>query len=128
MTIEDEVRAFSAMRDEVLIGNDAPLIASFMTDDWVYVGPDGITPKADIIGWIASGRLVHHSMAMVGTARVVRAGDAVVMTARMASSGTWDGVPYAADEWISEVYVRADGQWRCAFSQKSPVPPSSGAG
>lgn len=121
MTVEDEVRAFSAMRDEVLIGNDAPLIASCMTDDWVYVGPDGIQTKADIIGWIASGRLVHHSMTTVGADRVVRTGDAVLVTARKASSGTWDGVPYTADEWISEVYVRVDGRWRCAFSQKSPA-------
>jgi ketosteroid isomerase-like protein len=119
MTPEDEVRAVSAVRDETLVGNDAALIASFMTDDWVYVGPDGATPKADIIGWIASGRLAHHSMTTVGADRVVRAGDAVLVTARKASSGTWDGVPYTADEWISEVYVRTDRGWRCAFSQKT---------
>lgn len=121
MTREDEVRAVSAAWDEALIGNDAPRVASFMTDDWVYVGPSGATPKADIIGWIASGRLTHDSMAVVGTDRVVRAGDAVLVTARKASSGTWDGVPYTADEWISEVYVRTDGGWRCALSQKTGV-------
>ena len=121
MTVEDEVRAFSALRDEVLVGNDAALIAGSMTDDWVYVGPDGITPKADIVGWIASGRLAHHSMDTVDGERVARAGDAVVVTARKASSGTWDGVPYTADEWISDVYVRVDGRWLCAFSQKAPV-------
>jgi ketosteroid isomerase-like protein len=121
MTLEDEVRAVSAAWDEVLIGNDAPRVATFMTDDWVYVGPNGATPKADIIGWIASGRLTHHSMAVVGTDRVVRAGDAVLVTARKASSGAWDGVPYTADEWISEVYVRTDGRWRCALSQKTGV-------
>lgn len=121
MTAEDEVRAFSAVRDEALTGNDAALIASQMTDDWVYIGPDGITPKSDIIGWIASGRLAHHSMTTVGAERVVRAGDTVLVSARRASSGTWDGVPYTADEWISDVYVRSGGGWLCAFSQKSPV-------
>ena len=121
MTFEDEVRAVSAAWDEALISNDAPLVASFMTDDWVYVGPNGPTPKADIIGWIGSGRLAHHSMAMVGTDRAVRAGDAVVLTARKASSGTWDGVPYVADEWISEVYIRTDGRWRCALSHKTAI-------
>jgi ketosteroid isomerase-like protein len=121
MTVEDEVRTFSAERDAALIGNDAQLIASYMTDDWVYLGPGGATPKADIIGWIASGRLAHHSMAVVGTDRVMRAGDAVLVTARKASSGAWDGVPYTADEWISELYVRTDEGWRCAFSQKTPL-------
>ena len=119
MTREDEVRAVSAAWDEALIGNVAAAIAAFMTDDWVYVGPTGVTPKADLIGWIASGRLAHHSMAVVGEPRVVRAADTVILTARKASSGTWDGVPYTADEWISELYVPADGTWRCAFSQKA---------
>ena len=121
MTVEEEVRRFSALRDEALVTNDAARIAGYMTDDWVYVGPNGATPKADIIGWIASGRLAHHSMAVVGPERVVRAGDAVLVTARKASSGTWDGAPYTADEWISEIFVRVDGRWRCAFSQKTPV-------
>jgi ketosteroid isomerase-like protein len=121
VTVEDEVRAFNALRNEVLLGNDAALVADQMTDDWVYIGPDGITPKADVIGWIASGRLAHHSMVAAGAERVARAGDAVVVTARMASSGTWDGVPYTADEWITDVYVRVDGRWLCALSQKSPV-------
>ena len=119
MTIEAEVRAVSAAWDEALTGNDASRIATFMTDDWVYVGPTGPTPKADIIGAIASGRLVHHSMAVVGVDRVVLAGDAVVVTARKVSSGVWDDVPYRADEWISEVFVRSDGSWRCALSQKT---------
>jgi ketosteroid isomerase-like protein len=121
MTVEEEVRRFSALRDEALVTNDAARIAGYMTDDWVYVGPNGITPKADIVGWIASGRLAHHSMETVGPDRVVRAGDAVVVTARKASSGVLDGVPYTADEWMSEIYVRVDGAWRCSFSQKSPI-------
>ncbi|MEU8609292.1 nuclear transport factor 2 family protein [Actinoplanes sp. NPDC048791] len=121
MTLDDEVRAVSAAWDQALIGNDAPLVADFMTDDWVYVGPGGATPKADVIGWIASGRLIHHSMVVIGADRVVRAGDAVLVTARKASSGSWDGVAYTADEWITEVYVRTDAGWRCALSQKTGV-------
>ena len=121
MTVEDDVLAVSVARDAVLMRNDAAAIAGFMTDDWVYVGPTGATPKADIIGWIASGRLAHHTMAAVGDERVVQAGGAVLYTARKASSGTWDGVAYTADEWISEVYVQVDGHWRCAFSQKTPA-------
>jgi ketosteroid isomerase-like protein len=119
MTVEDEVRARSAAWDSALVRNDAPLVARFMTEDWVYVGPTGPTPKADVIGWIASGRLVHHTMVVAGGERVVPAGDTVLLTARKTSSGSWDGAPYEADEWISEVYVRTDNGWRCALSQKT---------
>jgi ketosteroid isomerase-like protein len=121
MTAEAEVRAVSMAWDEALVRNDASLVASFMTDDWVYVGPTGPTPKADIIGWIASGRLRHHRMTVVSADRIRRAGDTVLLTARKASSGAWDGVPYTADEWITEVYVRMNGSWRCTLSQKTAV-------
>ena len=121
MTVEDEVRAESAASDAVLIGNDAELIANCWTDDWVAVDATGITPKADIIGWIASGRLQHHSMATVGGERIVRVGDAVVLTARKASSGTWDATSYAIEEWISQVYVRTDGRWLQALCHKATV-------
>jgi len=119
MTVEDDVQVVSADRDAALTRNDALVVASFMTDDWVYIGPTGATPKADIIGWIASGRLAHHTMTVVGGERVVRAADTVLTTARKVSSGIWDGAPYTADEWISEVYVQKDGAWRCALSQKT---------
>ena len=118
MSIEDDVRAASAAMCEALISNDASLVASFMTDDWVHVAATGVTTKADIIGWIASGRLAHHSMTVVSE-RLVRAGDAVLVTTRRASSGSWDGTPYTADEWVSEIYVKTDGRWRCALSHKT---------
>jgi ketosteroid isomerase-like protein len=126
MTLENDVRAVSAAWDAALVRNDADAVASYMTDNWVFVSPDGITPKADIIGWIAAGRLAHHSMSPVGQDRVVRAGDTVVMTARKTSSGSWDGVPYTADEWISEVFVQTDAGWRCVISHKAPVAGVSG--
>jgi ketosteroid isomerase-like protein len=119
MTVEDDVRAVSAAWDAALIRNDAPRIATFMTDDWVYVGPTGATPKANIIEWITSGRLAHHTMTVVGGTRVVLSADTAVLTARKVSSGTWEGGPYRADEWISEVYVRTGEAWRCVLSHKT---------
>ena len=120
-TVEAEVLAVSAARDAVLITNDAPAIASSMSDEWVYVGPTGPIPKAEIIGRIASGRLAHHAMRTVEGPRVAAYGETVIVSARKASAGTWDGVAYTADEWISEVYVRTDGGWLCVLSQKCPA-------
>jgi ketosteroid isomerase-like protein len=116
-----DVLAVSAARDAALVANDAAAIALSMSDDWVYVGPTGPIPKADIIGWIATGRLVHHEMRTTEGPRVAAYGDTVIVTARKASAGISDGVSYAADEWISEVYVRTDGRWLCVLSQKCPV-------
>jgi ketosteroid isomerase-like protein len=118
---EDEVRALSAQWDEALVANHPERVASFMTDDWVYVGPDGVSLKSDIIGWITSGRLRHDRMTSVGSEHVVHAGGTIVLTARKTSAGTWEGSPYTADEWITEVYIRTGEGWRCTLSQKTPA-------
>ncbi|HVY21560.1 MAG TPA: nuclear transport factor 2 family protein [Bauldia sp.] len=119
MGFEDEILAVSAAWDNALVANDAEAVASFMSGDWVFVGPDGSASKADIVGWIASGRLAHHTMRMVGPARVAHYSDTAVVTARKASTGSWEGIDYVADEVISEVFVRTDGRWLCVLSHKS---------
>jgi ketosteroid isomerase-like protein len=121
VNVEAEILALAAARDAALVTNDASAIAAFMSDDWVYVGPTGATPKAEIIGSIASGRLAHHTMRTAGSWRIAVHGDTVIVTARKTSSGEWDGVAYTADEWISEVYVRDGRGWLCVLSQKCPA-------
>ncbi|MFK4088001.1 nuclear transport factor 2 family protein [Kribbella sp. NPDC020789] len=117
--MEDEIRAVAAAFDTALVGNDAAVIAGYFTDDWVYFGPDGKATKSDLIEWIATGRLAHHTMIPAGDERIAQVGNTVVLTARKTSSGTWEGTPYTADEWITDIYVQRDGRWRCAFSQKT---------
>lgn len=121
MTIEGRIRALSDAWDAALVTNDAGAVAAFMTDDWVYVGPDGVTEKRDLIDWIATGRLAHHSMAVSGPVRIAVYGDVALMTARKSSTGVWEGSPYRADEWITDIYVRAGDAWPCVLSQKAPV-------
>ena len=119
MTIEEQVRATAAEWDRIVVGNDADEVGSFIADDWVYVDSSGAVTRADILGWIANGRLAHHTMQLVSEQRVARAGDAVVLTARKTSTGSWEGTSYSADEWISQVWVLSPEGWRCAFSQKT---------
>ena len=122
MTIETEIRAYGAALDAALVANDAPVIAPFFADEWIAVGPDGPTlSKANLIEWVATGRLAHHSMRTIGEPRIVAYGETAITTARRASTGTWEGVAYVADEWMTEVYVRRDGVWQCVITQKCPV-------
>ena len=123
MSAETEVLALSAARDKALITNDADAVTGYFADDWVYVVPTGPVPKADIIGWIRAGRLAHYTMDTVGEPRVAVYADTVIVTARQASGGAWDGVAYSADEWITDVFVKRDGQWTCVLSQKCDAKP-----
>ena len=128
MPIETEILAVSAAWDAALVANDAGAVASFMADEWVFVSPSGITPKAELIEWIGIGRLAHHAMEPVGPPRVAIHGDVAVLTARKASSGTWDGASYTADEWISEVFVRREQRWTCVLSHKAAAAQDSASG
>jgi ketosteroid isomerase-like protein len=121
MNVDAEVLAVAAAWDAALVANDATAAARFVTDDWVYVGPNGATSKADIIGWIESGRLAHNTMRTIAPTRLAVFGDTAIVSARKASTGAWDGVAYAADEWISEVFVWQTGRWLCVLSQKCPA-------
>ena len=38
-----------------------------------------------------------------------------------ASTGSWEGVDYEVEEWITDVLQQRDGRWLCVFSQKSPI-------
>jgi hypothetical protein len=47
-------------------------------------------------------------------------GDVAVVLAHGTNRGTWQGAPFAADEWVTDVFVgRADG-WRCTISALTP--------
>jgi ketosteroid isomerase-like protein len=120
MNIDAEVLAVSAAWDAALIANDPAAFASFVSDECVYVGPTGATTMAEIIEWITTGNLAHHTMETIGVPRVAVYGDTVIVTARKTSTGAWDRIAYAADEWISGVYVRQSERWLCVLSQKCP--------
>ena len=50
-------------------------------------------------------------------------GDAAVVTARLWTKGTRDGVPFERRLWFSDTYVRTPSGWKYAFAQASlPLP------
>ncbi|WP_395450774.1 nuclear transport factor 2 family protein [Aminobacter sp. UC22_36] len=104
-----------------IVANDAAAIGAFMTDDWVIVGPDGATSKADFLGLIASGDLTHDMMRTVGDIRVAFYGATAVYTARVINSGHFRGQRFTADEWTSDVFVRSGIQWKCVLSHVTPA-------
>ena len=121
MSIETEILALSEAWDAALLENDPDAFGRFVTDDWVYVDGAGATTRAELVDAVASGQLVHHTMVAPEPPRIVVRGNTAIVTARKLSSGAWDGVPYSADEWITEVYVRDDDGWLCALSHKTPA-------
>jgi ketosteroid isomerase-like protein len=122
--MNDAVRQrFQALLDEWaagIVANDAERIGSFTEPDWVIITPEGGPGSRDgFLGVVASGELTHSQMAFeVLDVRVH--GDVAVVSAHGTNRGQWRGVPFSADEWITEVFVRRDEGWRCVMSALTP--------
>lgn len=122
MNAEDR-RTFQSLLDQwadALVANDASRIGSFAEPDWVIVGPEGGPgERAPFLALVESGDLTHSEMSFeVLDARVY--GDVAVVLAHGTNKGTWQGTEFAADEWVTDVFVRRPEGWRCAFSTLTP--------
>ncbi len=118
----DDLETFQTLLDqwaEAIVANDAERIGSFAEPDWVLVGTGGPEERAPFLSMVESGDLTHSDM----TFEVLRAsvhGDAAIVLARGTNHGTWRNEPFAADEWVTDVFVRRTDGWRCAISALTP--------
>jgi len=119
-TIQQEILDFAEQWAKAIVSNNAAAIGSFMADDWVIVGENGMTKKSDFLAWIESGDLTHETMEMVGEARIQVYGDTAVLTARVTNNGHYKNQPFSADEWTTDVFRRLENRWSCVLSHVTP--------
>lgn len=119
-----EIEEFTEIEDAfnaAMVSNDIGRIADCISDDWVLVTPEvGPVNREGMLEAIATGRLTHDMMVKT----LVRAkvyGDMAVVTGRGRNTGTFRGQPIAADEWITDIYRRIDGRWRCVLTHLTPA-------
>ena len=104
-----------------MISNDVTRIAACITDDWILVTPEsGPVGRAAILDAIASGRLTHATMTKTATHACVL-GDVAWITGRGQNTGTFLGAAMSADEFVTDIYHRVAGEWRCAVTHLTPV-------
>lgn len=104
-----------------MISNDVARISACITDDWLLVTPEvGPVPRSRILEVVDSGRLTHTSMTKVATHAAV-VGDMAWVTGRGQNTGTFNGAPIQADEYITDVYRRAGDNWLCMLTHLTPA-------
>ncbi len=103
-----------------IVDNDAERIGRFATPDWLLLGPEGgIGHRDRFLALVAAGDLVHTAMALeVLEVRVF--GDAAVAITHGTNAGAWQGQPFAADEWATNVFVRRDDRWLGSVTALTP--------
>lgn len=107
--------------NQAMVSNDVSRISACTADDWVLVTPEaGVVSRSRILHVIESGELSHDTMTKdVGRVRVYD--DVAVVTARGQNTGRFRGQPISADEWVTDVYRKVDGQWLCVLTHLTPV-------
>lgn len=124
MTEEHMKHYFQEIEDgfnNAVITNNIEEIKKCITSDWVLVDTQGgIIPQESFFCVLEQGLLTHTTM----TKEVLRVkvyGDIALVTGRGQNTGTWQGKPMEADEWITDVYKREGENWLCVLTHLTPV-------
>ena len=102
--------------DVLKTGELAPFNAS-IAEEAVFVDAHGPATKAEVVEHTAAFRLHDYSMTDV---RFVRLGtDSGLIVYTLTESGTSHGHEFSARGYVSSIWAKRDGQWKCLFSQET---------
>lgn len=124
MTEEQLLEQFQKIENNfnaAVISNRVDEIKKCITSDWVLVDSQGgIIPQEGFFKVLEQGLLSHSTM----TKKILRVklyGDIALVTGRGQNTGTWQGQPMQADEWITDVYNKENDTWLCVLTHLTPV-------
>ena len=124
MTDEQLIKEFQTIEDkfnEAVISNNLDEISKCIATDWVLVDAQGgIIPKERFYYVVEQGLLKHTTM----TKEILRVkiyDNIALVTGRGKNTGTWQGQPIQADEWITDVYKKENDNWVCVLTHLTPV-------
>jgi uncharacterized protein (TIGR02246 family) len=117
-----ELEAVIATWQEAWFAKDASTIAATMTDDYVYVGPNGAIMDRVAILQVVTDPTYGLTSGTHTERVVVMLGDAVALVRRRwQGTGTFRGQTFAEDHRCVTVCDRSSGRWRIRFEQCSAV-------
>jgi ketosteroid isomerase-like protein len=124
MMEEQLIKQFQQIEEnfnKAVVTNDINEIKKCITSDWVLVDSQGgVIPQERFFGVLEQGLLSHSTM----TKEVIRVktyGDIALVTGRGQNTGTWQGQPMEADEWVTDVYKKENDKWLCVLTHLTPV-------
>jgi ketosteroid isomerase-like protein len=124
MTDEQLMKQFQHIVENfnaAVISNNVDNIKKCVTADWVLVDSQGgIIPQERFFNVLEQGLLSHSTM----TKHILRVKvyeNIALVTGRGQNTGTWQGEPLQADEWITDVYIKENDTWLCVLTHLTPV-------
>ena len=124
MTDEQLISEFQKIEDDfnkAVISNQVDEIKKCITEDWVLIDSQGgIIQQEGFFRVLEQGLLSHHTM----TKQILRVkvyDHIALVTGRGQNTGSWQGQPLEADEWITDVYKKENDKWLCVLTHLTPV-------
>jgi ketosteroid isomerase-like protein len=124
MTEETLKNSFQKIEDtfnKAVVTNRVEEIKKCVSKDWVLVDSQGGIIQQDRFFDVLQQGLLSHSTMTKEVLRVKVYGDIALVTGRGQNTGTWQGNPMQADEWITDVYKNENGKWLCVLTHLTPV-------
>lgn len=106
-------------RAEAIVANDPVRIAKFTEPDWELIDTRGPIPLQRFLDVVRSGHLQHNAMTF-DVLSTRRKGNVAIVVAHGTNEGRWNGEPFSADEWATDVFVLRDERWRCQLTSLTP--------
>ncbi len=122
--IADDIARAEQRRVQALLDVDEAAFDELHADDYQLCNPTGtIWSKAEYLDHLTSGTLVYHRLAPLTSIDVFTADDLAVARYRCVIALHMDDNDIPEHEcWHTDVYRRrADGQWRCTWSQATGI-------
>lgn len=95
----------------VVISNSVDKLKKCITKDWNIADAQGGILSQERIFYVIEQGLLSHSTMTKEVLRVNIYGDFAVVTGRGQNTGTWQGQPSTADEWVTDVYKKENDKW-----------------
>jgi ketosteroid isomerase-like protein len=124
MTDEQLMKQFQHIVENfnaAVISNNVDNIKKCVTADWVLVDSQGgVVPQERFFNVLEQGLLSHSTMTKhILLVKVYE--NIALVTGRGQNTGTWQGEPLQADEWITDVYIKENDTWLCVLTHLTPV-------
>ncbi len=124
MTEEQVKKQFQQVEDNfnvAVISNSVDEIKKCITEDWVLVDTQGGIIRQEKFFSVIEQGLLSHSIMTKEILRVKVYGDIALVTGLGQNTGSWQGKPLEADEWITDVYKKENEKWLCVLTHLTPV-------
>jgi ketosteroid isomerase-like protein len=115
--LKDEIVAQERAGLEALKTGDLTAFANSTADDAIFVDAAGPAGKEQVMKNVAGFRLREYSITDIRF--VALSADSGLIAYRVAESGTSHGKDFAANVFVSALWVRRGGKWMCVFSQET---------